>query len=145
MTSVTVSLPKLTSSLSIRAPNCSSVSHLMMLLQLLKCTTSINYYARPCKFTIPVWHVIRAKTKKDYIAYIFLFYCILLLFFYFLFRVKLWHVIRAKTKKDYIAYIFLFYCIFLFFYFLFRVKREKFRNNRVINRENRHRGTLHLD
>ena len=56
-----------------------------------------------------------------------------------------WHVIRAKTKKDYIAYIFLFYCIFLFFYFLFRVKREKFRNNRVINRENRHRGTLHLE
>ena len=50
VTSATVSLPKLTSSLSIRAPKFSSVSHLMMLLLLLKCTTSINCYARPRPF-----------------------------------------------------------------------------------------------
>ena len=30
-----------------------------------------------------LWHVIRAKTKKDYIAYIFLFYCIFLFFLFF--------------------------------------------------------------
>ena len=62
--------------------------------------------------------------------------------------ITVWHVIRAKTKKDYIAYIYflIIFFIFLFFlFFLFRVKREKFRNNRVINRDNRHRGTLHLD
>ena len=31
----------------------------------------------------PLWHVIRAKTKKDYIAYIFLFYCIFIYLFIF--------------------------------------------------------------
>ena len=33
--------------------------------------------------TTSIWHVIRAKTKKDYIAYIFLFYCIFIYLFIF--------------------------------------------------------------
>ena len=49
-----------------------------------------------------------------------------------------------NEKRLHCVYIFIL-LYFLFFYFLFRVKREKFRNNWVINRENRHCGTLHLE
>ena len=52
-----------------------------------------------------------------------------------------------NEKRLHCVYIFIL-LYFFFIIFLFRVKREKFRNNRVINRENRHRGTtlhVHLD